>query len=161
MLNFSRFTLFVLVLIILPMIVNIVDNIVKILRGLGSKNYLYSKMVEFDDREFIDFILEFLVRAYKYQFRFVDQDIYIVIDNQEWLLYADNRDCELLSMYDIRNIIGICESKGSNNVFIFTTKIFDSRVVESINSGDIGCNIKYFQGGDFKLYYNEFVEKFY
>lgn len=161
MLSFSRFILFILILIILPILVNIVDNLVKIIRMIGNRNYLNSKLMEFDGREFNDFILEFLDRAYKYEFKCVGDDTYIVIDNINWLLYKDNTNCESMGMYDIRNVIGVCESKGINNVFIFTTKVIDNEVKEFINSQDIGYNIKYFHGEDMELYYNNLVEKFY
>ena len=68
--SFSKFVVFMCIIILLPLIVNIVDNAIKIFNVLKYKNCISDKIVEFSKREFVDFILEFFERSYKYEFDF-------------------------------------------------------------------------------------------
>lgn len=160
MLNFSKFSLFISILVILPILVNIAENLIKIFNSFTQEIFILSEIVNFDNNEFCDFVLEFLDRAYDYKFEIKDNDIYLYDKINEWFLYSDNKNDGNITLYDIRNIIGICESKGCRNVFIFTTGIISENVRDFLNSFK-GYNFKYIHGGDLKISYIELVDKFY
>ncbi len=161
MLNIPRFLIFLFILIVLPIIVNIVDNIVKILTSFNKRVYINGKILEFNERELRDFIVEFLERSYNYKFRYDNEDIYIIDKDKEMMLYYNNIDSSTLDLYELRNILAIGESRGTYNIFIFTTKVLSNDALEFINSKDMGYNIKYIHGNDLKLYYDELIVKFY
>lgn len=159
--SFSKFVVFMCIIILLPLIVNIVDNIIKIFNILKYKNCISDKILEFSKREFIDFILEFFERSYKYEFYFKNGDIYLNDGDGCRLLYYDNKGCEKFNVNDARKIIGICESKGVKDVFIFTTKILSNDVIDFFKSIGETYNVKYIHGSDLNVNYKEFVCKFY
>ncbi len=76
------------------------------------------------------------------------------------VLYYDNSTCNVLSLYDVRNIIGICESKGCKNIFIFTTGIINDDI-RSFLDRIYSYKFKFIHGEDLKLDYSQLVNKFY
>lgn len=159
--SFLKFVVFVCLIILLPVILNIFDNVIKILKLLKYKNCVSDKILEFSNREFRDFILEFLERGCKYSISFKENDIYLNDGNVKRFLYYDNENCEKFTIYDARNVIGVCESKGEKNVFIFTTKVLDDVVINYFEDIKVNYDIKYIHGNDLKLDYEEFTCKFY
>ena len=159
--SFSKFVVFMCIIILLPLIVNIVDNAIKIFNVLKYKNCISDKIVEFSKREFVDFILEFFERSYKYEFDFKNDDIYLKDGNIYRLLYCDNKSCEKFTINDARKVIGICESKGVKDVFIFTTKILSNDVIDFFKGIGETYDVKYIYGNDLNVNYKEFVCKFY
>lgn len=159
--SFLKFVIFICLIILLPIILNISDNVIKIFKLLRCKNCVSDKILEFSNREFRDFILEFLEKGYKYEINFENDDVYLNDGNIKRFLYYDNKNCEKFTIYDARNIVGVCESKGERNIFIFTTKILGNDVVDYFNNIKNNYDIKYIHGDDLKLNYEEFICKFY
>lgn len=159
--SFSKFIIFVCIVILLPLIVNMVDNVIKIFNVLKHKNCILDKIVEFSKKEFVDFILEFFERSYDYEFNFQNDDVYLNRGNGCRLLYCDNKNCEKFTINDARKVIGICESKGVKDIFIFTTKILGNDVIDFFKDVSEMYDIKYIHGDDLNLNYKEFVCKFY
>ncbi len=160
MLNFYGFMIFICVLIILPILINIFDNLFNIFKILNNRISVLDKVLEFDNMELSDFALEFLMRAYNYRFKIKNDSIYLYDDFCEWFLYYDNNTCNVLSLYDVRNIIGICESKGCKNIFIFTTGIINDDI-RSFLDRTYSYKFKFIHGDDLKLDYSQLVNKFY
>lgn len=160
MLNFYGVLIFICVLIMLPILFNIFDNLLNIFKILNNKVFILNKVLEFNDLEFSDFALDFLTRAYNYKFEIKNNDIYLYDDICKWLLYYDNRNSNILNLHDIRNIIAIFESKGCKNIFIFTTSIISDSIRSYLDSMN-DYKFKIIHGEDFKLDYNQLVSKFY
>lgn len=159
--NFSKFTIFICVIIILPVIVNIVDNIIKIFDVVKFKNSVLNNLSKFDDREFLDFVLEFVNRSYGYSFEKNENDVYLNDGGVSSFLYYNNDNCDNLNILDIRKLIAFFESKGVKDIFIFTTKILTSDAVEYLESIKNDYRIKYIHGEDLNLNYEEFIHKYY
>ena len=80
MLNFYGFMIFICVLIILPILINIFDNLFNIFKILNNRISVLDKVLEFDNMELSDFALEFLMRAYNYRFKIKNDSIYLYDD---------------------------------------------------------------------------------
>lgn len=159
--SFLKFVVFICLIILIPVILNIFDNVIKILKLLKYKRFISDKILEFSNHEFRDFILEFLERGYKYSISFNNEDVYLNDGEVKRFLYYDNENCEKFTIYDARNIVGICESRGEKNIFIFTTKTIDDTAIKYFKEINEDYSIKYIHGGDLKLDYGEFICKFY
>lgn len=161
MLNFSKFVIFIGLIVLLPTILNIVDNIIKISNILTHKNYICDKIVQLSRKEFLDFLLEFFDRKYRYDFNIRDEDVYLKDGNIEMWLYYDNSNCYNLNIDDARKIIGLLESKEVNNMFIFTTRNIGDEVADFFKKISNVYNIKYLHKHDLNVGYAEFIYKFY
>ena len=161
MLSFSKVLIFIFIIISLPMILNIVDNIGKILKILTNKNHVLDKMIDLTKKEFNDFALEFFQRSHNYEIEIRDNDIYLCRGESSRLLYCNNENSGNFNIDSARKLIGLCESKGVNDLFIFTTKILKDEVISYFQKISHIYNIKYVHGIDFNLNYKEFVSKYY
>ncbi len=160
--SFSKFIVFVCIIMLMPLIVNIVDNFLKIFNIYNEKNMVGDKLVDFNKDEFIRFILEFFERKYKSTYVLKnDNEIYLKDEEVEKFLYYDNHGCGEFTLSDILKLIGVCESKGITDIFIFTTKFLDSKVLDYIKDISDTYSIDYIHGKDLNLNYNDFVYKFY
>ncbi len=159
--NFSKFIIFICVIILLPVIVNIVDNIIKILNILKFKNSVVNNLCDFDNKEFLDFILEFVNRSYGYSFEKHEDSIYLNDGKNLIFLYYNNENFDNLNLSDMRKLIAYFESKGVKDIFIFTTKTLNSDVIDYLEKIKNDYKIKYIHGKDLDLDYKEFVHKYY
>lgn len=155
-----KLIIFLFIVISLPAILNIIDNLIKIVALISYNEIVSNKILEFSKIEFIDFILEFLIRAYKYDYYIDNDDIYLCIDDNEFLLYYNNKSCGEFTLDDALEVIALCESKGIDSVFIFTSKVINDQVKEFLDNFSL-YDIKYIHGLDLNLNYQELVLKYY
>lgn len=161
MLNFSRFVIFICLIILLPIILNIVDNAVKIFNMLVYRNSMYNKIIQFSEKEFLDFVIEFFSRRYRYEFTFKGEDVYLKDGLNDVWLYFENESCDILNADDACKILGLCESRGINDVFIFTTRNLSKDTINFFEKINDEYNIRYIHKKDLDVSYKEFVYKFY
>ena len=161
MLSFSKVILFVFIIISLPILLSIFDNINKIINILRYKNYVSDKMIDLSKKEFQDFAVEFFERSYKYKIKTDKEDVYLHSGESQRLLYCNNESCENFTLDDARKLIGLCESKGVKDVFIFTTKILTDQVIKYFQHVSNTYSIKYIHGKDLSMNYKEFIYKYY
>lgn len=159
--SFSKVVLFIFAIISLPIVLSIIDNIAKIIKIIGYKNYVCDKMVDLSKGEFKEFALEFFERSYKYKINKDEENTYLYDGEVNRLLYCDNESCEKFTLSNARKLIGIFESKGIKNAVIFTTKILNDEVIEYFKKISNEYNIKYIHGEDLNVNYKEFVYKYY
>lgn len=145
----------------LPMILNIIDNLVKISNMFFRRDRLYNKVVHLSKKEFLEFVLEFFDRKYGYSFNFCGEDVYLLHKNRNIWLYCDNDNCEILNVDDARKILGLSESKGISDIFIFTTKSLSDEAVGFFRSVENDYVVRYICKKDLDVNYTEFVNKFY
>ena len=118
-------------------------------------------LCKFNQKEFLDFAIEFLSRTYGFTNQLTDENIYLFDGKIYRFLYYNNSDCDKFHILDARKLIAFFESKGVKKIFIFTTKIFTDEVVNYFESLKIDYDIKYIHGNDLDLNYKELVFKYY
>lgn len=159
--NFFKFLIFVCFIVMLPVILNIIDNVAKIINIVNFKNSVLKNLCKFNEKEFLDFALEFLNRTYGFINESKEDCVYLCNGKTSRFLYYNNDDCDKFDILDARKLIAFFESKGVKQVFIFTTKIFTDDVIKYFESLKIDYDIKYIHGNDLDLNYRELVSKYY
>lgn len=161
MLNFPKFVIFICLIMMLPMILNIVDNTVKIFNMFVQRNSICNKIMQLSEKEFLDFVIEFFGRRFGYEFAFKGEDIYLKDGSNEVWLYFENKNCENLNSDSARKILGLCESRGINDIFIFTTRNLSDEAIEFFEKVSGNYRVRYVHKKDLDVSYTEFVCKFY